>query len=120
MPLDVNAIMDRVRQEAAKRFLAAALTLQSAHRGDLSVGNPSPHNHPAPVGDYPRLRTGGLRANIALSTTSLSEIARTGSVSVGYRPAGMHGLYLAAKGWKGILDTYQRVKGRIEAILKGS
>jgi hypothetical protein len=120
MPVQVATIVHLVRTEVARRILKAALTMQSAHRGDLSVGNPAPHRNPAPRGDYPRFRTGSGRANVALTTTNLAEIARNLSVGVGYRPAGMHLLWLNRKGWKGLMDTYDRVKGQIQAILQGT
>ena len=120
MAVDPNAIVARIRQELARRILRAGLTLQSAHRDDLSVGNPSPHATPAPRGDYPRLRTGNLRANVVLSTYAPGDVERTLSLAIGYRPAGTYGLYLAAAGWKGLLDTYAREKGRIDALLQGA
>jgi hypothetical protein len=118
--INTAAIVDRIRREAARRLLAAAITLQTAHRGDLSTGNPSPHKAPAPKGSYPRLRTGGLRANVVVSPVSISEVMARGKCGVGYRPGGMHGLYLGRKGWLDVVDTYTREKGRLAAILKGS
>lgn len=117
MSLDLKAIEQRLREEAARRVLAAAITLQSAHRGDLSVGNPSPHDHPAPHGQFPRLRTGGLRANVAIEPASVAGVIAKGSCSVGYRPGGMHGAYLAGKGWKGLLDTFNRERPKLLTIL---
>lgn len=117
MSLDLRAIEHRLRTEAARRVLAAAVTLQSLHRGDLSVGNPAPHDAPAPRGQFPRLRTGGLRANVAVEPASVAGVLAAGSCAVGYRPGGMHGAFLAAKGWKGLLDTFNRERPRLLAIL---
>lgn len=119
MSINPVAIADRVRREAARRLLAAAITLQSAHRVDVSVGNPSPHDNPAPRGEFPRLRTGGGRANVAIAPASIGEVAATGAVSVGHRPGGAHLMYLAGRGWRGLLDTLQRDRPRILAILAG-
>jgi hypothetical protein len=120
MALDVDAIVNRIRTEAARRLLAAAITLQSAHRSDLSKGNPSPHDHPAPKGDYPRLRTGGGRAGVVVTPTSVNEVIATGSVSVGHRAGGHHLYFLAGRGWKGLQDTYARERARLRALIEGS
>jgi hypothetical protein len=119
MGLDADQIVARIRTEAARRLLAAAIALQSAHRADLSVGNPAPHDDPAPKGEYPRLRTGGGRANVAVTPASVAEVLATGSVSVGHREAGKHLFFLAGKGWKGLRDAYDRERGRLKAILEG-
>jgi hypothetical protein len=119
MALDTDAIVARIRQEAARRLLAAAITLQSWHREDLSVGNPAPHDHPAPVSDYPRLRTGGGRANVVVEPASVAGVMAQESVTVGYRPGGMHLYWLGNRGWKWITDTYARERARINAIFGG-
>jgi hypothetical protein len=116
MPFDPNPIVTRVRQEAARRLLAAAITLQSAYRSDVSVGNPAPHDHPAPKGDYPRLRTGQGRAAVSVSPASIGEVMGAGQVVVGYRPP-VHLYYLANKGWKGMLDTLARERANIQRVL---
>ena len=120
MAFDPDAVMKRVRQEAARRLLAAAITLQSAYRADVSVGNPAPHDNPAPLGDYPRLRTGGGRANVAVVPASISEVMTAGQVVVGHREAGKHLYFLANKGWKGLLDTLARERANIQRILSGA
>jgi hypothetical protein len=119
MAFDTDAIVERIRTEAARRLLAAALALQAAYRGDVSVGNPAPHDDPAPRGDYPRLRTGGGRANVAVEPASVARVAAEGAVSVGHRKAGAHLYWLAGKGWKGILDTLRRERARIRQVLGG-
>jgi hypothetical protein len=119
MSFDAAAIVARVRQEAARRLLAAAITLQSAARADVSAGNPAPHDDPAPKGAFPKLRTGGGRANIAVAPASVGEIVAGGAVSVGHRGGGAHLFFLAGKGWKGILGTLARERTRIQAVLGG-
>jgi hypothetical protein len=120
MALDADAIVLRIRTAAAKRLLAAAITLQSAHRADVSRGNPAPHGNPAPAGEFPRLRTGGGRAGVTVTPASVAEVMRDGKVSVGHREAGKHLYLLAGKGWKGLRDTYTRERSRLVAIIEGS
>ena len=119
MSFDPDATVDRIRREAGRRLLAAALTLQTDHRADLSIGNPSPHRNPAPRGEYPRLRTGNLRAGIAISPASIPEVLANGGVAVGYRKPAVYGVFLGGKGWKWILDTHAREKNTIDRILAG-
>lgn len=120
MALDADAMVQRIRQEAARRLLAAALALQSAHREDVSTGNPAPHDHPAPKGDFPRLRTGGGRAAVVVAPTSIGEVVTSGQVSVGHREGGQHLFWLAGHGWKGLADTYARERARLRAIVEGN
>ncbi len=119
MAFDTDAMVNRVRAECARRLIAAALALQSEYRNDLSTGNPAPHENPAPKGEFPRLRTGGGRANVAIVPASVAEVQQTEQVSVGFRPGGMHLLYLKGKGWKGLADTYGRVRDRLRALVAG-
>lgn len=119
MSFDPASVMAGVRREAARRLLAAAIVLQTDHRTDLSRGNPAPHTSPAPKGEFPRLRTGGLRAGVAVHPAGLAEVASAGGVSVGYRPGAEYGLFLGGKGWKWLLDTLRREKGRIDRVLAG-
>lgn len=119
MSLDPAAILERIKAEAARRLLAAALALQAAHRGDLSAGNPSPHDNPAPKGQFPRLRTGGLRAGVAIEPATVAGVVARGGVAVGYRPSAAHGIFLGGKGWKWLIDTYRREQPRLRVILAG-
>lgn len=113
-----DALDRQLRDAAARRLLAAAVLLQTEGRLDVSRGNPSPHDHPAAKGEYPKLRTGHGRAAIVLSTTSLAEIRKTLTVRVGYRkPA--HLMFLGRKGWLWLRDTLKRVKPRLAAVLAG-
>lgn len=111
--------IEALRDLVARRLLAAGLTLQAEHRRDLSVGNPSPHNHPAPRGAFPRLRTGGGRANVAFEPTTVAGVRKVLRVRIGYRPAALHLLILANRGWKGIVDTLDRARGKVLAVLQG-
>lgn len=119
MSFDPDAIVDRIRREAGRRLLAAAITLQTDHRQDLSVGNPSPHKNPAPKGEYPRLRTGNLRAGVQIAPASIPEVLAKGGVAVGYRQPAFYGVILGGKGWKWVIQTYERERATIDRILAG-
>lgn len=119
MSFDPDEVVDRIRREAGRRLLAAALTLQTDHRLDLSVGNPSPHKNPAPKGQFPRLRTGNLRSGIAITPASIPEVLARGGVAVGYRQNAAYGVFLGAKGWKWIIQTYEAERAAIDRILAG-
>ena len=118
--MDTSAITTRIRLLAASRLLKAAITLQSESRRDVSRGNPSPHDHPAPRGEYPRLRTGQGRANIGVEPTNPAVIAAKGSVSVGHRPGGNHLFFLSEQGWLGVRNTLARHRSAITTILRGA
>lgn len=119
MSFDTDSMVARVRAECARRLIAAALALQAEYRADVSDGNPAPHDNPAPKGAFPRLRTGGGRANVSIAPASVAEVQQAEQVSVGFRPGGMHLLYLKGRGWKGLADTYGRVKDRLRALVAG-
>lgn len=116
---DADGFAARLSDRAAVRLLAAALAFQSAARADLSKGNPSPHDRPAPKGEFPRLRTGQGRAAVALDTTDRKRVAAERRVRVGLRVAGQHLFYLRRKGWEGLPDTLARVRGQLAAVLAG-
>lgn len=116
---DPEETIRRVEIEAARRLLAAAITLQTDHRQDLSIGNPAPHKNPAPKGEFPRLRTGGGRAGVQFSPSTVEEVRQRRAVAVGFRPGAMHLLFLGGKGWKWLVTTYERVKPKIDRILHG-
>lgn len=118
-PTQVTAVILRAREAAARRLIAAALVVQSQARTDLSKGNPSPHDHPAARGDFPRLRTGGGRASVAIEPAAPRAVMASGRVSVGYRPSGVHLNHLKRKGWLGLIDSFVKVRSRVTAILRG-
>jgi hypothetical protein len=108
----------RLREELAKRVLAAAVLLQAETKRDYSRSNPRPHNNPAPRGEFPRGRTWNLRDGIAIIPATVEGVmAEGGRVRVGYLPAAFYGVVLANKGWKGIKDTYVRVRQQLAKIL---
>lgn len=109
----------RVRLAVAKRLLAAAVLTQAEAKRDLSVPNPAPHLNPAPRGEFPRARTFNLRDAQAISPADLGEIARGLFVRVGVLRNAAYGPILASRGWKGIRDTYARVRDRVRRIIGG-
>lgn len=110
---DDEAFRRRLSQRAGRALLAKALRLQAAHKAALSVGNPAPHERPAPRGEFPRLRTGFGRAQVAVEPATIVAAAAAGRVTVGVRRPGFYLAALAAKGWLGLLDTYRRVRGTL-------
>jgi len=116
---EIDEFERELRLHAARRLARVAVHLVAAHQKNLSVANPAPHTTPAPRGQYPRGRTFFLRANVGFAPSSLDEIARRGEVVVGVHDPAIYGLYLARRGWKGLLDTVQAEYGRIDALLHG-
>lgn len=119
MSVEINAeaFEDRLSQRMARRLLAVGLAFQAEARKDLSVGNPAPHNTPAPRGEHPRLRTGNLRANVTVETTDLDRIARERKLRVGIRANAEYGHWLRLKGWLGLGDTLARCRAKLQTML---
>lgn len=117
--IDAAGLAARLRDQAARRLLAVALTFQAEARKDLSRGNPAPHRNPAPRGEFPRLRTGQGRAAVSLETADRRRIAAEGRVRVGLTPAGEHLAVLRRRGWKGLGDTLARCRAQLAAIQAG-
>ena len=111
----INAAKDLM----ARRLLKAALVLQGEAKKDYSTSNPKPHKNPAPKGQFPRGRTWNLRDSIAIWPDNLGVISNAQKIRVGYLPGAFYGAVLAAKGWKGIKDTYVRVYAVIRGIIQG-
>ncbi len=111
---------ERIRRLAGQRLMAAAVLLQAEHKRDLSrLSNPAPHRTPAPRGTWPAGRTWNLRDSVAIDPADLNEIVKSGRVRVGLLKNAFYGNVLAVKGWKGLLDTLDRVRGQVVAILTG-
>lgn len=108
-----------VREQLARRLLAAAAMLQSEAKRDYSSSNPAPHKTPAPRGEFPRGRTWNLRDAVEIFPRDLAEIARRGKVRVGITKNAFYGAILKQRGWKGIRDTYSRVKPALAKLLGG-
>ena len=116
-PNDLSSLEDRLRQRAGEKLIVCAVTLQAAEMQALSVANPFPHKTPAPQGEHPRARTFSLRNSIAYEPTTVDEAKRTLLVRVGYQARAFYGPILAARGWKGMLDTLASIRGRLQRIL---
>ncbi len=111
-----QAIAD-VKLEAAARLLNAAEAIQVQHVWNLSEPNPRPFLAPAPIGDFPRRRSGNLQGAVSIEPETVEEIAERGFVRIFYADRGYYGAILAAKGWKGIMDTAVSMQDVLEAIL---
>lgn len=117
---DMPGLERRLSARMAKRLLRVGLMFQTECRKDLSVGNPAPHNTPAKRGEHPRLRTGNLRSAVALETTDLDRIARERKLRVGIRRNAEYGFFLRQRGWLGVLNTLDRCRDRLAAVLTGA
>lgn len=117
--------IELMRQEIARRLIAAGLTLVAAHKMNLNVVNPRTRGprggvvyaSPAHVGDWPHKRTGNLQRNVIIEPSNPNEVARTLRLRVGLTPPAFYGVALAKRGWKGLLDTFRTVRGRIQTVL---
>lgn len=103
----------RLRAYSAQVLLRNALAVEAAHKKNLSLANPPPHRTPAMKGQFPKLRTSFLRSQVALSTMSLDDIARRGEVTVGVRSPAFYGEALRKRGWLGLIDTYEQMRGSL-------
>lgn len=117
----LEELVEQARRALATRLLAAAALLQAEAKRDYSVSNPAPHDNPAPRGQFPRGRTWNLRDSIAVSPNNVPAImANDMVVRVGYLPGAFYGAVLANRGWKGIRDTYLRVRSTLRKIILGA
>jgi hypothetical protein len=82
--------VEKVKQEAAKRLLRAALFFQAQHMQRLGVSNPRPHKTPSRPGEYPRKRTGQGQASVVYGPESIAGIAAEMKVRIGLVPSGKH------------------------------
>lgn len=114
---EITRFDERLSQRMARRLLAVGLVFKSELQRDLSVGNPAPHNTPAPRGEHPRLRTGNLRGAVALETTDLDRIATEQKLKVGIRKNAEYGYFLRLNGWLGAGATLARCHAKLAAIL---
>lgn len=120
-----DAAIRAMREEIARRLLAAASTLVTEHKTKLNISNPYTrgprggrvYTNPAAKGDWPHKRTGNLQRNVIYEPRSPSEVARTLRVRVGLMPPAFYGASLADRGWKGLLDTLATCKDRLQAII---
>lgn len=95
-----------MRERAAKRILRNMLTLQAAHKKNLSVANPKPYKNPAKRGQFPKARTFNLRDAVWCDPQSLATIKATLLGRTGVLVNAFYGYELEKRGWKGLLDTH--------------
>lgn len=111
----------QMREEIARRMLAASIELINAHKINLNVSNPygaKPHyQNPAKIGQFPHKRTGALQRGVIREPNSQAEVAKTLRLRVGLAKSVFYGAILADRGWKGLLDTLATVRPRLQAIL---
>ncbi len=110
------AVMDEIKEDAAKLLLALAITLQSAHRKKLNKSNPPPHDNPAAQGEYPKKRTGFLQSSVMIDPKTIAEIKKSGYVRVGYAKAAEYGLFLGLRGWKWLEDTLDEESSKLQRL----
>lgn len=112
-------MMERARVRNATLLLEAATLLRDEHIRDLSGVNPGGDN-PATKGEFPKQRTGDLRASVIMEPATLGEIMKTGKVRVGLKAGAKRPGALYHHGWKGVRDTMLRIRSQLRAILRGA
>lgn len=116
--LKPEAAFASARLEMAKRLLAAAIAFQAEHRKRLNVANPPPHDNSSRPGQYPKKRTGFGQSQVSYEPTSPAEVARELVVRVGISRPGFYLEVLALdRGRKGLIDTLNEMRGRLEGII---
>lgn len=109
------AILKRLTKETDDRLRAAALLLQAEHKRDLSTANPAPHTNPSKPGQYPRARTYNLRDAVTAVMVKYGVEWR-----VGYLQSAEYIIPLTNRKRKNVEDTAERIRPRINAILRGN
>jgi hypothetical protein len=112
---DDRGFSDRLDLRAGRTLIRRAALLQKEHMQALSIPNPYPHKNPAPRGDYPHGRTWNLRASVVVQPTDPVQAGRGRRVVVGVLKGAEYGFDLFRKGWKGLYDTWRRLRkeGRV-------
>ena len=113
---NLDAFIQKVRMELAKRIFAAASLLRSELKASLSTAYP-----PASVpGEFPHARTYQGRNAVVISPSDLPTIAKTLKVRVGYiQNAFYMGILEESKGRLGLFYLFEQVKPQLTAILGG-
>ena len=102
---DLRSIEGRLN----RRLLAAAVLLQAEHKRDLSKTYP-----PASVpGQFPAARTLNLRDSVTV-------VPIEGGYRIGYLVNAEYIVWLVKRGRLGIVDTLNRIRPRINRIIRGS
>ena len=119
MGLNINTqqCLLELEEQTGRMLARMALYVQAQHTQSLRAkGNPSPHDNPAPKGTYPAVRSAVLSRSVVYEPTSPKQMAKEGRVRIGLLQNAFYGEVLAGKGWKGLLDTMERVKPQLMAI----
>lgn len=102
---DLRALEATIR----RRVLAAAVLLQAEHKRDLSTTFP-PASSP---GQYPAARTFNLRDSVTV-------VPIKDGYRVGYLANAAYIVWLVKRGRKGVVDTLNRIRPRIDRIIRGA
>lgn len=98
----------RLEADIRRRLLAAAVLLQAEHKRDLSKTFP-PASSP---GQFPAARTFNLRDSVAV-------VPIKDGYRVGYLANAAYIVWLVKRGRLGIIDTLQRIRPRVNRIIRG-
>lgn len=131
-----DALMQSLREEAAKGLIAAAVFYANTLRQKVSRSSPfrigprggRQYYDPSRPGEYPKLRTGAGQKSISLGAGGRAFDARRGpaiadvlangmAVQVGYEEPNHHLLPLEfAQGRKGLIDLLDEMRPQLAAL----
>lgn len=102
----------RLREAAARRLLAVAVTAQTELKRRLNVSNPRPHKTPSKPGEWPKKRTGWGQGHVFYQPSTLGEVVNTLSVRLGYGVSAAYMLYLSGQRLKrkGLKDLLREIR----------
>jgi hypothetical protein len=109
-----DAAKQLVRDRVAQSLIAIAALVQGEHMRDLSQSYP-PASRP---GEFPHGRTWNLRSSVDYEPKSKADVAATGRIRIGYQERAKYIVWLVQWGRKWLMDTVERVRPRIDSVLK--
>lgn len=112
-----DAALDHVREQAALALIRAAVMLQTEHMRRVGVSNPPPHTTPAAKGEWPRKRTGFGQGSVVFDPADLAAVKRSLRIRVGYLKSAFYMSALTSRGWRGIYDTAEAIRGQLAQAL---
>lgn len=102
----------------AVKLIAAAVMLQTRLMLRVGISNPKPYVTSSVDGEYLRKRTGWLQAHILYEPTAPDDVARQGSVRVGYGASAFYGaIWEIRKRRKGLLDALKEIMPELKAMM---
>lgn len=110
MALDPRKYATDLQKRLDAKVKAAAALLQGEHKRDLSKSHP-PASRP---GEYPHFRTLNLRDSVAVRQV------RLGIYRVGYLTGARYILFLMGRKRLTVVDTANRIRQRLERIIRGA